>query len=54
VNESTLGAAITEILTDDEKRRNMGLAAVRAVEAKKGIAARCVDAMLRRNLLPRV
>jgi 3-deoxy-D-manno-octulosonic-acid transferase len=54
VNESSLGAAITEILTHDEKRRNMGLAAARAVEAKKGIAARCVDAMLRRNLLPRV
>jgi 3-deoxy-D-manno-octulosonic-acid transferase len=53
VNESTLGPAIADILAQDEKRRSMGLAAVRAIEDKKGIAARCVDAMLRRNLLPR-
>jgi 3-deoxy-D-manno-octulosonic-acid transferase len=53
VDESTIGAVIGGMLTQDEKRRSMGLAATRAIEDKKGIAARCVEAMLRRNLIPR-
>ncbi|HVP56566.1 MAG TPA: glycosyltransferase N-terminal domain-containing protein [bacterium] len=53
VDEFTLGQAVADILADEEKRQAMGRAAARAVEDKKGIAQRCVDAMVRRGLLPR-
>jgi 3-deoxy-D-manno-octulosonic-acid transferase len=52
VGEGDLGDKIVDLLGDRSRRSEIGRAAVRAVEEKKGIAAKCVEAMVRRNLLP--
>jgi 3-deoxy-D-manno-octulosonic-acid transferase len=51
VNEAGLGATVVGLLSDPGRRDEIRLRAVRAVEEKKGIAAKCVEAMVRRNLL---
>lgn len=51
VGENDLGSKIVELLGDAGARARIRLEAVRAVEEKKGIAAKCVEAMVRRNLL---
>lgn len=52
VSEGDLGRTVADILSQDERRKSLGLAAARAVEEKKGIAEECVQAIIRRNLLP--
>lgn len=52
VGEAELAAKIIDLLGNPDARSRIGLEAVRAVEAKKGIAAKCVEAMVKRNLLP--
>lgn len=52
VSEAGLADKVVQLLTDGGMRSRVGRLAVQAVEEKKGIAARCVEAMLRRDLLP--
>jgi 3-deoxy-D-manno-octulosonic-acid transferase len=53
VGRENLGERVVELLGDDGRRSEIGRRAVRALEEKKGIAAKCVEAMERRDLLPR-
>jgi len=52
VTEADLGETVARVLSRDDQRNDIGRAAIRAVEEKKGIAKKCVEAMLRRHLLP--
>jgi 3-deoxy-D-manno-octulosonic-acid transferase len=54
VNEGDLSEVIADILADEAKRAAIGTAAERAVAEKRGIAERCVTAMMERGLLPAV
>jgi 3-deoxy-D-manno-octulosonic-acid transferase len=51
--EHQLGQKVMELLLSDRSLEEIGRSAVRAIEANKGIAARCVSSMLKRGLLPR-
>lgn len=50
--EEDLARLLEEILSDRQRRDEMGRGAAAAVEAKKGIARKCVEIMVERNLLP--
>ena len=50
--ENELGPRVRELLSSERGTEEIGRSAVRAVEEKKGIAAKCVRAMLREGLLP--
>lgn len=50
--EDQLGPKLKELLSSERLIGEIGRSAVRAVEEKKGIAAKCVSAMLREGLLP--
>lgn len=52
VLEPQLGPRVKDLLSSDRSLDEIGRSAVRAVEEKKGIAAKCVSVMLRRGLLP--
>jgi 3-deoxy-D-manno-octulosonic-acid transferase len=50
--EHDLGPLLLKILSDEVRRDRMGRDAAEAVEAMKGIARKCVDTMLDKDLLP--
>jgi hypothetical protein len=47
-----LGELLQRLLLDDTGRQDMGLRAAAAVEAKKGIAGKCVSILAQKRLLP--
>jgi 3-deoxy-D-manno-octulosonic-acid transferase len=47
-----LGALLQDLLLDDAGRHDMGRRAAAAVEEKKGIAAKCVEILAQRSMLP--
>ena len=50
--EHDLGPLLLKILSDDVRRDRMGRDAAEAVEAMKGIARKCVEMMVEKDLLP--